>query len=102
MRDSLRWLRERFDYILIDAPPVMPVSDAVLLSTMVDGVVLVVDSRQPPKEVVRDACTRLNFARAKILGTVFNRVDFKNGNYAYAYRPYDPQDDEPEAAMRRN
>jgi hypothetical protein len=52
--------------------------------------------------VVRDACTRLNFARAKILGTVFNRVDFKNGNYAYAYRPYDPQDDEPEAAMRRN
>ncbi len=102
MRETLASLREHYDYILIDSPPVMPVSDAVLLSTMVDGVVLVVDSRQPPKEVVRDACTRLNFARAKILGTVFNRVDFKNGNYAYAYRPYDPQDDEPEAAMRRN
>jgi polysaccharide biosynthesis transport protein len=66
MRETLASLREHYDYILIDSPPVMPVSDAVLLSTMVDGVVLVVDSRQPPKEVVRDACTRLNFARAKI------------------------------------
>jgi succinoglycan biosynthesis transport protein ExoP len=102
MRETLASLREHYEYILIDSSPVIPVSDAVLLSTMVDGVVLVVDSRQPPKQVVRDARTRLSFAQAKILGTVLNRVDFRNGDYAYAYRPYDPQEDQPEAAMRRN
>ena len=88
MQETLAFLRERYDYILIDSPPVMPVSDAVLLSTMVDGVVLVVDGQETPKQVVKEAHSRLIYARAKILGVVLNRVNMQSGDYAYYYRHY--------------
>jgi capsular exopolysaccharide synthesis family protein len=86
MRDTLTALQGQYDYILIDSPPVMPVSDAILLSTMVDGVVLVANALQTPKQVVRAARTRLNYARVKILGVVLNRLDPRHGDYAYYYR----------------
>ncbi|MBI4639264.1 MAG: polysaccharide biosynthesis tyrosine autokinase, partial [Candidatus Tectomicrobia bacterium] len=88
MRETLAFLQERYDYILIDSSPVMPVSDAVLLSTMVDGVVLVANSQETPKHVVREACSRLSYARAKILGVVLNHVDMKNGDYVYYYHDH--------------
>jgi succinoglycan biosynthesis transport protein ExoP len=86
MRETLASLQEEYDYILIDSPPVMLVSDPVLLSTMVEGVVLVVDVQETPKQVLREACARLSYARAKMLGTVLNRVDIRNGAYAYYYQ----------------
>jgi succinoglycan biosynthesis transport protein ExoP len=89
MRETLTSLQGEHDYILIDSPPVMLVSDAVLLSTVVEGVVLVVDVQETPKQVIREACTRLNYARAKLLGTVLNRVDIRKGAYAYYYEPYE-------------
>jgi capsular exopolysaccharide synthesis family protein len=74
MYEILTFLREDYDYIFIDSPPVVPVTDAVLLSTMVDGVVLVVNSQGTPKQVIKKAYSRLNYARAKVLGVVLNRV----------------------------
>jgi protein-tyrosine kinase len=88
MQETIAYLREGYDYILIDSPPVMQVSDAVLLSTMVEGVVLVVNSQQTPKDVVREARARLGYARAKILGVVLNRVDLRGRDYAYYYGSY--------------
>jgi polysaccharide biosynthesis transport protein len=88
MQETIAYLREGYDYILIDSPPVMQVSDAVLLSTMVEGVVLVVNSQQTPKDVVREARARLGYARAKILGVVLNRVDLRGRPYAYYYGSY--------------
>jgi polysaccharide biosynthesis transport protein len=88
MQETIASLREGYDYILIDSPPVMQVSDAVLLSTMVEGVVLVVSSQQTPKDVAKEACARLNYARAKILGVVLNRVDLRSRDYAYYYSSY--------------
>ena len=88
MQEIITSLREQYDYILIDSPPVMQVSDAVLLSTIVDGVVLVVSSQETPKYVVREACSRLRYARAKILGVTLNRVDLRSGDYAYYHRLY--------------
>jgi succinoglycan biosynthesis transport protein ExoP len=88
MQETVTSLQEQYDYILIDSPPVMQLSDAVLLSTMVEGVVLVVSSQETPKYVVREACSRLNYARAKILGVMLNRVNLRSGDYAYYYRPY--------------
>lgn len=95
MREALNLLQEQYDYILIDTPPVLPVSDAVLLSTMVDGVVLVVSARSSPKQLVREACSRLRYARAKILGTMLNRVDLHDGYYASYYWPHESH--QPEA-----
>jgi Mrp family chromosome partitioning ATPase len=94
MRETLTLLQEQYDYILIDAPPVLPVSDAVLLSTMVDGVVLVVGARDTPKQLVREACARLRYARAKILGTMLNRVDIRDAHYASYYWPHEADDHE--------
>jgi Mrp family chromosome partitioning ATPase len=73
----------RYDYILLDSPPVMAVSDAVLLSTMVEGVILVINVQATPKRLLREACARLNYARAKMVGTVLNRAELRAGAYAY-------------------
>src|SRR5262249_9436574 len=63
MRALLASFQEQYDYILIDSPPVMLASDAMLLATMVDGVVLVANAQRTPKQVVRAARTRLSCAR---------------------------------------
>lgn len=82
MYDTLTSLREQYDYILIDAPPARGMSDAVLLSTMVDGVVLVVNARKTMKQLVKETQARLNYARANILGVVLNKVDGRTEAYA--------------------
>ena len=90
MRAILASLQEQYDYILIDSPPVILASDAMLLSTMVDGVVLVANAQRTPKQVVRAARTRLSCVRAKILGVVLNQLHMRNREYAYYYRKYVP------------
>jgi Mrp family chromosome partitioning ATPase len=86
MHEILTRLREQFDYIFIDSPPLVPFSDAVRLSTMVDGVVLVVRGQETTRDVLREACSRLQYAQAKVLGVVLNRVDMNNGDYAYYHQ----------------
>jgi capsular exopolysaccharide synthesis family protein len=86
MHEVITGLREQFDYIFIDSPPLIAVSDAVRLSTMVDGVVLVVKGEETPRDVLKDACARLQYAQAKVLGVVLNRVDMNNGDYHYYHR----------------
>jgi capsular exopolysaccharide synthesis family protein len=90
MRGLLASLQEQYDYVLIDSPPVLLASDAVLLSTMVDGVVLVANAQRTPKQVVREARLRLSYARAKVLGVVLNQLDMRQREYAYYYRKYAP------------
>ena len=81
MHDALAFLGERYDYLLIDSSPVLAVSDAVLLSTMVDGVVMVVSGQETPRNAVKRACARLRYAQAKILGVVLNRVNMQDPDY---------------------
>jgi Mrp family chromosome partitioning ATPase len=83
MAHTLELLQKEYDYILIDAPPVMSMSDAVLLSPLVEGVVLVVGGQSTPKSIVRDACARLEYAQAKLLGVVLNKVKWQSVDYAY-------------------
>jgi polysaccharide biosynthesis transport protein len=90
MYDVLSRLREQFDYIFIDSPPLIPVSDALRLSTMVDGVVLVVKAQATTRDVLKEACSRLHYAQATVLGVVLNQVDIKNGDYGYDQYYYAP------------
>lgn len=92
MADTLALLKQEYDFILIDSPPVMPVSDAVVLSTMVDGLVFVVRGHSTPRAIVRDALAQLGHRSTKILGTVLNRVDMKSPEYQYYYRYYESGD----------
>jgi capsular exopolysaccharide synthesis family protein len=74
MKRLLTGLKERYDFILIDSPPVMAVADALLLSRMVDSVLFVVRSAITPRLVARDARQKLVHVRARIIGVILNDV----------------------------
>jgi succinoglycan biosynthesis transport protein ExoP len=81
MRDAFDNLKERYDFVFVDSPPVMPVSDAIVLSRMVDGVVYVVRGQETPKHVVKAAIAQLKNDQTKILGVLLNRVDVRSAEY---------------------
>jgi capsular exopolysaccharide synthesis family protein len=79
-------LSERFDHIVIDAPPVLGFSDSIIVSTSVDGVILVVLEGKTPKETLQRSKEMLFQVNAKILGVVINRVDIRRSQYGgYGY-----------------
>ncbi|PYT84541.1 MAG: hypothetical protein DMG40_01240 [Acidobacteria bacterium] len=84
MESLLKELRQRFKFLVIDSPPVLPVTDAMILSTFVDGVAFVVESGVTARGAVARARKVLENAGARILGLVFNKVDVRhNGYYGY-------------------
>jgi Mrp family chromosome partitioning ATPase len=87
MRAALDDLRCRYDFVLLDAPPVLPVTDAVILGREAEGVVLVVKGHDTPRELVRRARDHLQQAGARMLGVVVNNVDLSWGD-VYFYRQY--------------
>jgi polysaccharide biosynthesis transport protein len=103
-------LRQDFDHIIIDSPPILPITDATILSTLVDGIVMVVECEATSRAALSRACRVMEHSGGKILGTVFNKVDAKrdgyygyryyHGYYSYQYKAYydkDKDDDEPAA-----
>jgi exopolysaccharide transport family protein len=86
-RDMIQALSERFDHILIDAPPVVGFADSAVLSSVVDGVILVVSGGRTPKMALQRAKDALLQVNAKILGVVINRVNIHQADYNdYYYR----------------
>ncbi len=81
MKDLLRQLTEKYDHVLIDSPPLTNVTDPVILSTMVDGVILVVQAGRSTRDLVRRARTELSSVGAKIFGVVLNNLDIKREGY---------------------
>lgn len=77
-------LREEFDYIILDTPPVLLVTDSQILSTKADGTILVVKSEKTKKTEVKDSIELLKKVNANIIGTVLNGVNSKeNKHYSY-------------------
>lgn len=85
--DLLGSVRGEFDYVLVDAPPVGPVSDPVILAMKGDGVLVVLDAQNTRKGAVRQAVRSLEAVGANILGTVMNNVDLSREGY-YPYYGY--------------
>ncbi|MBP6820988.1 MAG: polysaccharide biosynthesis tyrosine autokinase [Acidobacteria bacterium] len=81
MRLLLKELGEKYDHILIDSPPLINVTDPVILSTMVDGVILVVQAGRSTRDIVRRARQELGSVGAKIFGVVLNNLDIKREGY---------------------
>lgn len=82
-------LNEDYDYILIDSPPTSPFTDAVVMSTVCDGVILVVSSGMIDKEVIKYAKEQFVNVNVKILGVILNNLDIKSrSNYNYYYHNY--------------
>jgi len=81
-------LREHFPFIIIDSAPLLPIIDTTLLSTMVDGVVLVVKGQKVSRHVVRKAHERLAYVKAKVLGVILNSVDISSPEYKQFKQSY--------------
>ena len=81
-------LKQQFDFIVLDTPPVMPASDAMLLAPLVDGILLVVRSGTTEKKILKDVLERFRTANLKISGFLLNRVDMKNEGYYRYYKKY--------------
>lgn len=81
MKELLRSLSTKFDHILIDSPPLINVTDPVILSTMVDGVILVIQAGRSTRDVLRRARQELGSVGAKIFGVVLNNLDIKREGY---------------------
>jgi polysaccharide biosynthesis transport protein len=88
MREAITDLRHRFKFIVIDSPPVMAATDAVILSALTDGVLLVVRSGETPKEAFTRTCDLLAAVKCRLLGVVLNAVDSSAPDYYYSYRYY--------------
>ena len=88
MREAIVELRQRFKFIVIDSPPIMAATDAVILSALTDGVLLVVRSGETPKEAFTRTRDLLAAVKCRLLGVVLNAVDSSAPDYYYSYRYY--------------
>ena len=80
MKAMLQTLSDRYDYIVIDSPPVINVTDPVILSTLVDGVVLVVHAGRTSREAVQRSRQELLSVGADLLGVVLNNAKLNGSN----------------------
>jgi len=85
MRDVLQQLREHYDHVVIDTPPSLSVTDAVVLSPRADAVILVIRSGQTSKTALRRSRDILFQVNAKLVGVLLNAVDLSSPDYYYYY-----------------
>jgi capsular exopolysaccharide synthesis family protein len=84
--DLIRRLRQSYDMIIIDAPPLLPVADASVLSNLADGSILVIRHGQTTRDQVTEAVNRVNQVGGKLYGVVVNMVAKRAiGSYYYYY-----------------
>ena len=92
MRGMIEQAKQSFDIVLIDSPPVLAVTDAAVLSTVVDGSIMVIRLGVTAREAVRRAVSQLRVVNGRILGAVLNAVDFRGpsyqGGYGYYYEQF--------------
>jgi succinoglycan biosynthesis transport protein ExoP len=79
-------LKAKYDWVVIDAPPVMPVTDAAVVANQAGGVIFVIGSEMTPRQTAATAVEQLRSANAKLIGAVLNRVNITRHSYYYA--PY--------------
>ena len=80
-------LRLTFDFVLIDSPPAIAVSDAAVLSAATDALILVFHAKRTTTASARQVTERLESVRAPVIGSILNGVNVKDPDYAY-YRRY--------------
>ncbi len=90
MKKTLAELKDRYDMVLIDSPPVIAVTDAAVLGSILDGVILVVKSGQTDKEAAFRAYNLLKNVKTQVLGALLNGVNIESlyGSYYYYYHYY--------------
>lgn len=87
--EFLALVRQRFEYVVFDTPPVLPVTDATVISARGDGTVVCVGAGRVLREDARSGVERLLLAETRILGAALNRFHVGPGKYSKRYRDYD-------------
>lgn len=85
MSNLLEELKNVFDYIILDTPPVQAVTDSQILSTKADGTILVIRAEKTKKDSVQNALGLLKKVNANIIGTVLNGIESSRNKYYYYY-----------------
>ena len=91
-RQLIECLRDQFDWVVVDSPPVLSVTDACLMSRVVAGVLLIVGSGEISRDIARAAVERLDAVGANVMGALLNRADLDNSTESYLpyyHRDYD-------------
>ena len=86
--DIMKQLEQRFDRILFDSPPLLAVTDAVILSRLSDGVILIAQAGKTAREDAKQAARQLRDVDAPILGVILNEMDLSDKRYGYYYYQY--------------
>lgn len=101
MEELVRLVRSRFDFVVIDTPPILPVTDAALVGTRVDGVTLCLRAGKVTRDEARSCLDRLKLSGIKVLGVVLNRHTTAQGGYSgrryQMYETYGSAAGEPKA-----
>lgn len=107
MTDLLKRLRSDYDVVVVDAPPLLPVTDAALLAAQADGALLVVRHGKTTRDQVTQSVTRLGQVDASPVGVVMNMVPTSRSRggygygYGYGYGPLDPPPSGPAGRRKR-
>ena len=88
MAQFIEYVRQRYDRIIIDTPPITAVADAVILAAQADGVILVCHAFETRRGPARNAIEKIRESGANILGAVLNNVDQTQGDYYYNHYYY--------------
>jgi succinoglycan biosynthesis transport protein ExoP len=83
MRDVIALLAKHFDMVILDSPPLLAVTDALVLTKNVDGVILVVDPKKTKRSAIKQAIEQLQRVNARLLGVVLNNIKIKRSSYYY-------------------
>ena len=78
-------LNARYDYVIIDTPPLLPVTDGAVLATLTDGAILIARHGKSSRDDLEQAADALEAVNAKLLGTVLNCIPLRAKGYSYGY-----------------
>ena len=85
------WLSEAvrsFDFVLLDTPPIMSVTDSLILAPMTDGVIIVTKGGKNPPDILNRVKKNLKMVRARIIGVLCNNVDLSHSDYHHYLKQY--------------
>jgi len=100
MKHLIHEVRARYAYVIFDSPPVMAVTDSIVLAANADGVVLCVHGGHTPRDLVQRAAERLRQSNIPVLGAILNNLDLHQYGYTYKKSYYDYYDEEQRETKR--
>lgn len=86
MRQLLDWLSTRYDYIIMDLPPITAVTDALVATKLVDGMILVVRNEHTDRHSLSEAIRQIHFVEGNLLGFVFTCANASGAGYGKKYK----------------